>query len=90
MSEFIHAANIGDVTDPGKMLVEIDGEMIALFHVGGLFMPSMTFARTTEALLLTVTSRTTQSHARDTVQNLIYALGPLFRCLLFVPRYRMM
>ncbi|MEE2796310.1 MAG: Rieske 2Fe-2S domain-containing protein [Planctomycetota bacterium] len=37
MSEFIHAANIGDVTDPGKMLVEIDGEMIALFHVGGSF-----------------------------------------------------
>ena len=37
MSEFIHAANVGDVTDPGKMLVEIDGEMIALFHVGGSF-----------------------------------------------------
>jgi metal-sulfur cluster biosynthetic enzyme/nitrite reductase/ring-hydroxylating ferredoxin subunit len=37
MPEFIHAANAADVPDPGKILVEVEGEMIALFHVNGSF-----------------------------------------------------
>jgi len=37
MPEFIHVADAADVPDPGKVLVEVEGEMIALFHVGGSF-----------------------------------------------------
>ena len=37
MPEFFHVADVADVSDPGKILVEVDGEMIALFHVGGSF-----------------------------------------------------
>ena len=37
MPEFIHVAEVTDVSDPGKVLVEVDGEMIALFHVSGSF-----------------------------------------------------
>jgi metal-sulfur cluster biosynthetic enzyme/nitrite reductase/ring-hydroxylating ferredoxin subunit len=37
MPEFIHVAEVADVSDPGKILVEVDGEMIALFHVSGSF-----------------------------------------------------
>jgi len=35
MSEFQRVAGCGELADPGKMLVEVDGEMVALFHVGG-------------------------------------------------------
>jgi len=75
MPEFIHAANAADVPDPGKILVEVEGEMIALFHVNGSFYAM--------ARLLTVNFRTTQSHARDTVQNLTFAPAQLFRCQQF-------
>ena len=37
MTEFIHVADAADVPDPGKILVEVEGEMIALFHVSGSF-----------------------------------------------------
>ena len=37
MTEFIHVADAVDVPDPGKILVEVEGEMIALFHVSGSF-----------------------------------------------------
>ena len=37
MPEFIHVADAADVPDPGKVLIEVEGEMIALFHVGGSF-----------------------------------------------------
>ena len=37
MPEFFHVADVADVSDPGKILVEVDSEMIALFHVGGSF-----------------------------------------------------
>ena len=37
MSDFQFAAKTSDVPDPGKLLVEIDQRMVALFHVGGRF-----------------------------------------------------
>lgn len=37
MSEFQRVAGCGELADPGKMLVEVDGEMVALFHVGGAY-----------------------------------------------------
>lgn len=37
MAEFVRVAAVGEVPDPGKTLVEVDGDMIALFHVGGVF-----------------------------------------------------
>jgi len=35
MTDFIRVIDVGEVPDPGKTLVEVDGEMIALFHVEG-------------------------------------------------------
>ena len=37
MDDFIRVAAVNDVADPGKELVEVDGEMVALFHTGGTF-----------------------------------------------------
>ena len=37
MSQFVHVASTTDIPDPGKLLVEVDGEMIALFHVDKSF-----------------------------------------------------
>src|SRR5574337_996623 len=37
MSDFVRVANINDFADPGRMLVEVDDRMIALFHVAGKF-----------------------------------------------------
>jgi 3-phenylpropionate/trans-cinnamate dioxygenase ferredoxin subunit len=37
MSEFVHVASVSDLADPGRILVEVDDRMIALFHVGGKF-----------------------------------------------------
>ena len=37
MPEFVRVADVAEIPDPGKTLVEVDGEMIALFHVGGVF-----------------------------------------------------
>lgn len=37
MAEFIRVADVAEVPDPGKTLVEVDGDMVALFHVGGVF-----------------------------------------------------
>ena len=34
MQDFQRVIDVADVPDPGKTLVEVDGEMIALFHVG--------------------------------------------------------
>jgi len=33
MAEFVRVIDVVDVPDPGKTLVEVDGEMVALFHV---------------------------------------------------------
>ena len=35
MAEFIRVCDVAEVPDPGKTLVEVDGEMVALFHVDG-------------------------------------------------------
>ena len=37
MSDFVRVASVSDLADPGRMLVEVDDRMIALFHVGGQF-----------------------------------------------------
>ena len=37
MLEFQRVLDEGELADPGKALVEIEGEMIALFHVGGVY-----------------------------------------------------
>lgn len=37
MHEFQRVLDEGELADPGKTLVEIEGEMIALFHVGGVY-----------------------------------------------------
>ena len=35
MSEFIAAAKVGDVIDPGSLLVEIDDRLVVLIHAAG-------------------------------------------------------
>jgi metal-sulfur cluster biosynthetic enzyme/nitrite reductase/ring-hydroxylating ferredoxin subunit len=37
MADFIRVADVTEIPDPGKTLVEVDGEMVALFHVEGRF-----------------------------------------------------
>ena len=37
MPEFIRVADVSEVSDPGKLLVEVEGEVVALFHVEGCF-----------------------------------------------------
>ena len=37
MPEFIRVADVSEVSDPGKHLVEVEGEVVALFHVEGRF-----------------------------------------------------
>lgn len=37
MVEFQRVLEVGELANPGKTLVEVDGEMIALFHVGGQY-----------------------------------------------------
>jgi metal-sulfur cluster biosynthetic enzyme/nitrite reductase/ring-hydroxylating ferredoxin subunit len=37
MHDFQRVIDVGEVPDPGKTLVEVEGEMVALFHVGGQF-----------------------------------------------------
>ncbi len=37
MAKFIRVAATSEVPDPGKTLVEVDGEMVALFHADGSF-----------------------------------------------------
>ena len=37
MPEFIRVADVSEVSDPGKLLVEVEGEVVALFHVEGRF-----------------------------------------------------
>ena len=35
MAEFTRVCDVAEVPDPGKTLVEVDGDMVALFHVAG-------------------------------------------------------
>lgn len=37
MPEFTRVADVSEVPDPGKMLVEVEGDVVALFHVEGRF-----------------------------------------------------
>jgi len=37
MAEFVRVAEVSDCADPSSQLVEVDGEMVALFCVGGQF-----------------------------------------------------
>jgi metal-sulfur cluster biosynthetic enzyme/nitrite reductase/ring-hydroxylating ferredoxin subunit len=37
MPEFTRVADVSEIADPGKMLVEVDGDVVALFHVEGRF-----------------------------------------------------
>jgi nitrite reductase/ring-hydroxylating ferredoxin subunit/metal-sulfur cluster biosynthetic enzyme len=37
MADFCRVAAVTEIPDPGKMLVEVDGEMVAVFHVDGQF-----------------------------------------------------
>ncbi|MGE0759651.1 MAG: non-heme iron oxygenase ferredoxin subunit [Pirellulaceae bacterium] len=37
MSDFIKAAGVAEVPDPGKITVEVDDRMVVLVHVGGRF-----------------------------------------------------
>jgi metal-sulfur cluster biosynthetic enzyme/nitrite reductase/ring-hydroxylating ferredoxin subunit len=37
MPEFSRVADVAEIPDPGKTLVEVEGDMVALFHVGGVF-----------------------------------------------------
>jgi metal-sulfur cluster biosynthetic enzyme/nitrite reductase/ring-hydroxylating ferredoxin subunit len=37
MSDFQRVLAVSELPDPGKTLVEVDGDMVAVFHVGGSF-----------------------------------------------------
>ena len=37
MPDFVEVCKVSDVSDPGRMLVEVDDRMIALFRVAGKF-----------------------------------------------------
>jgi metal-sulfur cluster biosynthetic enzyme/nitrite reductase/ring-hydroxylating ferredoxin subunit len=37
MGDFVRVAAVGDLADPGSKVVEVDGDLIALFHVEGAF-----------------------------------------------------
>lgn len=37
MQDFVKVANVGDVSDPGKQLIEVDERILVLFHVDGQF-----------------------------------------------------
>ncbi|MFM8733864.1 MAG: Rieske 2Fe-2S domain-containing protein [Pirellulales bacterium] len=37
MTAFVRVADAAEIPDPGKTLVEVDGDMVAVFHVAGVF-----------------------------------------------------
>jgi 3-phenylpropionate/trans-cinnamate dioxygenase ferredoxin subunit len=37
MSEFVRVCKVSDLDDPGKMVVEVGDQLVALFHVDGRF-----------------------------------------------------
>lgn len=37
MADYVKVAQVKEVQDPGKMLVEVDGRLVVLFHVNGEF-----------------------------------------------------
>lgn len=37
MGDFVRVATVGEISDPGATVVEVDGDLIALFHVEGAY-----------------------------------------------------
>ena len=37
MSEFVPVVKVSELPDPGKMVVEVDDRLVALFHASGTF-----------------------------------------------------
>ena len=37
MADFVKVAELGQISDPGKELVEVDDRLVVLFHVDGKF-----------------------------------------------------
>ena len=37
MADFVKVAQVSDLPDPGKRLVEVDDRLVVLFHLGGEF-----------------------------------------------------
>jgi len=37
MADFVEVANVTEIPDPGKQLLEVDDRLVVLFHVGGEF-----------------------------------------------------
>lgn len=37
MADFVEAAKLSDIPDPGKQLLEIEDRLVVLIHVGGQF-----------------------------------------------------
>jgi 3-phenylpropionate/trans-cinnamate dioxygenase ferredoxin subunit len=37
MSDFVRVATVHDIADPGKLVVEVDGRMLVLFLVDGVY-----------------------------------------------------
>lgn len=37
MSDFVLVARVEEIPDPGRQVVEVDEQLVALFHVGGKF-----------------------------------------------------
>ena len=37
MSDFVPVATISEIPDPGRKLVEVDEQLVVLFHAGGSF-----------------------------------------------------
>jgi metal-sulfur cluster biosynthetic enzyme/nitrite reductase/ring-hydroxylating ferredoxin subunit len=37
MGDFVRVATVGELSDPGSTVVEVDGDLIALFHVEGAY-----------------------------------------------------
>jgi metal-sulfur cluster biosynthetic enzyme/nitrite reductase/ring-hydroxylating ferredoxin subunit len=37
MGDFVRVATVGELSDPGSTVVEVDGDLIALFHVEGVY-----------------------------------------------------
>jgi len=37
MSDFRRVCSVNDISDPGKLIVDVDGRFVVVFHVGGKF-----------------------------------------------------
>ena len=37
MSDFVQAAKVSDIADPGKLMLEVDDRLVVLLHIDGQF-----------------------------------------------------